>query len=239
MGARRKANGEGKGGSRRKGKSRGTGRRAGGSTCCPHFVSFRTGAAYAAPFLFISNGGSTRCPRFFSFRTGAALAAPVSLRFERGGVCCPVSFHFERGQRMLPPFLFVNSGTYPPPSFLGGGFLPRRQRRQQGSVPSTRRPVRSRLSPPLLGGFPAATTTTTRRCATYTPPSFPFFSPPASTKTMGWRDIHTPPLVSSSAVNDDNWAACNLHAASFEFVYPPSDRGSGGYLILSPSLCTN
>jgi hypothetical protein len=92
MGARRKANGEGKGGSRRKGKSRGDREEGGGQHLLPHFSSFRTGAAHAAP---------------------------VSFRFERGGMCCPVSFHFERGQRMLPPFLFVNSGTYPPPSFWG------------------------------------------------------------------------------------------------------------------------
>ena len=63
----------------------------GGSTCCPRFfsfhfergqhslppclfISFRTGAAFAAPvsFRFVLNGGSTCCPHFFPFRTGAA-----------------------------------------------------------------------------------------------------------------------------------------------------------------------
>jgi hypothetical protein len=77
----------------------------GGSTCCPRifsfhfergqhtpppflFISFRTGAATAAPvsFLFVSNGDGTRRPQFFSFRTGAALAAPVSfLSVSNGG----------------------------------------------------------------------------------------------------------------------------------------------------------
>ena len=83
MGARREVNEEGKAGSRRKGKSQGDREEGGGSTCCPYFMSFRTGAAHAAP---------------------------ISFCFEQGSVCCPVSFHFEWGQHMLPLFLFINSG---------------------------------------------------------------------------------------------------------------------------------
>ena len=107
MGARRKANEEGKGGLRRKGKLRGDREEGGGqhllppfrvvsnggSVCCPISLHFEQGQHTLPPFLFISNGGSTCCPRFslfqmgrhvlprfFSFRTGAAYATPFSLR---------------------------------------------------------------------------------------------------------------------------------------------------------------
>ena len=107
MGARRKANEEGKGGLRRKGKLRGDREEGGGqhllppfrvvsnrgSVCCPISLHFEQGQHTLPPFLFISNGGSTCCPRFslfqmgrhvlprfFSFRMGAAYATPFSLR---------------------------------------------------------------------------------------------------------------------------------------------------------------
>jgi hypothetical protein len=51
------------------------------------FISFRTGAALAAPmsFHFISNGGSKCCPRVFSFR------------FEQGGSVNPTRcLHFSQ-----------------------------------------------------------------------------------------------------------------------------------------------
>ena len=87
---------------------------SGGSTCCPCFFSFQTGAACAAPISL----------RFVSFPTGAAFAAPVSFYFQQGqhllppflfvlswdSTCCPRSFPFERGQRLLLPFLFISNG---------------------------------------------------------------------------------------------------------------------------------
>jgi hypothetical protein len=73
MGARRKANGEGKGGSRRKGKPRGHREEGGGQHLLPLFRVVSNGAACAAPFLCLSNGGSICCPCFSSFRTGQHL----------------------------------------------------------------------------------------------------------------------------------------------------------------------
>ena len=71
-----------------------------GSTRCHISLLFEWGQRMLPPCLFIS------------FRTGAALAAPVSFHFfsNGGSTCCPhvFSFLFERGQHLLPPCLFFS-----------------------------------------------------------------------------------------------------------------------------------
>ena len=88
MGARRKANGEGKGGSRRKGKPQGHREEGGGqhllppislhfergSTCCPVSFPFKRGQRVLPPFLFILNGAALAAP-FLFISNGAALTA--------------------------------------------------------------------------------------------------------------------------------------------------------------------
>ena len=79
-----------------------------GAACIPHVAPdsflflflFRTGAAYVAPFLFVSNGGGVCRPVPFLFRTGAAYVAPC-LSFSNGG-----SVHATR----RPLFLSVSNG---------------------------------------------------------------------------------------------------------------------------------
>ena len=133
-----------------------------------------------------------------------------------------------------------------PPSFPcvyrpnDGVFLPRRSLRGKGK-PTPHRRFGGRIPP-------AVSTTTTGQRAIYMPPCSISFIPPV----VGGI---------SCGDNNDNEAVCNLHTALVFFLFPPQrqqrQQGGmistrhpcfpsfpphwhwGGYLILSPSLCTN
>ena len=148
---------------------------------------------------------------------GQHLLPPFRVVSNGGSVCCPISLYFERGQHTLPPFLFVpNGGSKCCPLFslltAGGG----REGGHECSPPAVGPEVSEAACNPHAASFELLYSTPTGRFAvsitgrrhTTRRPRFPAFTVP----TTGF---------SSCGVNDDNRAACNLHAALFNLVYPP------------------
>jgi hypothetical protein len=75
-------------------------------------------------------------PHFSSFRTGAAHAAPVSFRFERGQHLLPPFLFVSNGAACAAPFLFIsNGGSVCYPLFSSLTAEPTPHRRFGGRIP--------------------------------------------------------------------------------------------------------